>query len=253
MTRIEPKYQHYLDRIGYAGVPTATLPTLRELQAAHLLRVPFENLDIHWGRRIELAHSYAKVVTAGRGGFCYELNGAFQELLTALGFSARLISARVFSSATGFGPEFDHMAILVALPEGDYLVDVGFGEFSREPLENRLDVVQTDQQSRFVVEQYDADYRVVKKFNGETFVPEYLFTDTSRQLSDFQAMCHFHQTSPASHFTRKRLCSRATPQGRVTISGNTLKIKAGETVTETALAGEADFARALAQHFGIQA
>ena len=44
-------------------------------------------------------------------------------------------------------------------------------------------------------------------------------TLAARRLADFEAMCHFHQTSPNSHFTRKETCSMATADGRVTISG----------------------------------
>ncbi|TGE23110.1 arylamine N-acetyltransferase family protein [Hymenobacter metallicola] len=252
MPTLEPRWQRYLDRIQYAGPLATSLPVLRALQAAHLFHVPFENLDIHRGQPIHLTHSYEKVVEAGRGGFCYELNGVFYELLTALGFTARLISARVFSSATTFGPEFDHMAILVTLPEGEYLVDVGFGEFTQGPLANQLGLVQTDPRGHFVLEQYDATYRVVSKLSGEGQVPEYLFTTTARTLPDFAAMCRYHQTSPASHFTQKRLCSLATETGRVTISGTTLKITQGELVEERILPDEAEFNEALARYFNVR-
>lgn len=251
MPTLELRWQRYLDRIQYADPITASLPVLRALQAAHLLHVPFENLDIHRGRPIRLEDSYEKVVEAGRGGFCYELNGVFYELLTALGFTARLISARVFSSATTFGPEFDHMAILVTLSEGEYLVDVGFGEFTQGPLANQLGLVQTDARGQFVLEQYDATYRVVSKLNGEAREPEYLFTTAARSLHDFEAMCHYHQTSPDSHFTQKRLISLATETGRMTISGNTLKLKQGELVEETTLHDEAEFKSALARYFNV--
>ncbi|TGE22435.1 arylamine N-acetyltransferase [Hymenobacter aquaticus] len=242
----------YLAHLQYTGPLTVNLPTLRELQAAHLLRVPFENLDIHLGRPIELAGSYAKIVEQGRGGFCYELNGAFAELLRALGFTVRLISARVHTAGKEFGPEFDHMACLVTLGGTEYLVDVGFGEFSLGPLALTLDVEQADPRGRFRIVRHDAQYLLVQKFDGSSFQPEYLFSETPRELTDFAGMCHFHQTSPDSHFTRKRLCTRATPTGRVTVTGNTLKIKNGESLTETELAGPAEFAQALRQYFGMQ-
>ncbi|PJJ48093.1 arylamine N-acetyltransferase family protein [Hymenobacter chitinivorans] len=242
----------YLARLQYTAQPAVNLSTLRELQAAHLLRVPFENLDIHLGRRIELAGSYAKIVGQGRGGFCYELNGAFAELLRALGFTVRLISARVHTSAGEFGPEFDHMACLVTLPGTDYLVDVGFGEFSLGPLALTLDVEQEDPRGQFRLRRHDAHYLVVEKFDGRRFQPEYLFQETPREVAEFAAMCHFHQTSPESHFTRKRLCTRPTLTGRVTITGHTLRIKDGANLTETELVDPAEFDRALYQYFEIR-
>src|SRR5512145_1406842 len=104
----------YLARIGYAG-PLRTEPqVLRDLHRAHMHSVPFENLDIHLGRRIELGLEpiYDKIVRRRRGGFCYELNGLFAWLLERLGFELQRHSARVFGAA-GLGPEFDHLTLQV--------------------------------------------------------------------------------------------------------------------------------------------
>src|SRR5438874_538763 len=97
----------YLNRIGYSGPRTPTLDTLRGLHRSHLLRVPFENLDIHSGRPIELDEErlFEKIVHHGRGGFCYELNGLFANLLREMGFPVSLLSAGVARDAGGFGPE----------------------------------------------------------------------------------------------------------------------------------------------------
>ena len=90
----------YLTRIGATRPVAADLQALRDLQLAHLLAVPFENLSIHLGEPIVLdrADLVTKVVRKHRGGFCYELNGAFAGLLTALGFRVSMLSARVFGA-----------------------------------------------------------------------------------------------------------------------------------------------------------
>jgi N-hydroxyarylamine O-acetyltransferase len=69
----------YLKRIHYDGSRIPTLANLLELHRTHLLNVPFENLDIHLGRPIVLDEEKIihKIVERRRGGFCYELNGAF--------------------------------------------------------------------------------------------------------------------------------------------------------------------------------
>src|ERR1700689_4895164 len=126
----------YLARIGVARPLSPDLQALRDLQAAHLLAVPFENLSIHLGEPIVLdqADLVAKVVRMRRGGFCYELNGAFAGLLTALGVRVTLLSARVFGAGEQPGPPFDHMTLRVDLAE-PWLSDVGFGRFARQPLQ----------------------------------------------------------------------------------------------------------------------
>src|SRR5215207_9436793 len=125
----------YLKRIDYRGPLAPTAATLRRLQVAHLLSVPFENLSIHAGEPIVLDEDalFDKIVVRRRGGFCYELNGLFAALLRALGFHVEMLSAGVMSQAGEFGPEFDHMALLVSLAER-WLVDVGFGDSFIEPL-----------------------------------------------------------------------------------------------------------------------
>src|SRR2546427_8621834 len=122
----------YLERINYplnyrrSLAPDAE--TLRALQVAHLLAVPFENLSIHAGQPIILEDDalFTKIVENGRGGFCYEANGLFAALLRALGFNVAMLSAEVANAEGEFGPNFDHMALMVML-EQRWLVDVGFG------------------------------------------------------------------------------------------------------------------------------
>src|SRR6185312_10037026 len=122
----------YLERINYTGNIEPTIELLKDLQRRHLLSIPFENLDIHYNVPIELnlRNIFEKLVVRKRGGFCYELNGIFCELLTSMGFSVKMISARVFDQKQQiFTPEFDHLAIIAKIDSKEYLADVGFGEF----------------------------------------------------------------------------------------------------------------------------
>ncbi|MPY55511.1 arylamine N-acetyltransferase family protein, partial [Streptomyces acidicola] len=127
----------YLRRIGAEYPAGPTLDALRELQLRHLRAVPFENLSVHLGEKIVLDEEplLDKVVGARRGGFCYELNGAFAALLTALGFEVTLLAARVFGEAGRLGIPYDHLALLVRTGDGgEWLADVGFGAHSLFPL-----------------------------------------------------------------------------------------------------------------------
>jgi len=226
----------YINRINYKGSLIPNPEVLGNLQKAHLLNVPFENLDIHYHRPIILNTSkfYQKIVERLRGGFCYELNGLFNDLLQSLGFHTKIISARVYNSKNaGFGSEFDHLAILVELHPDEYLVDVGFGEFALMPLKFEPGAIHQDERGDFIIEHHVAEYFLVSKIIGETKTPEYIFTRKKRELSEFTGMCLYHQTSPDSHFTQKKLISRPTENGRITISGTTLKIvEKGETIEE---------------------
>ncbi|MEZ4850234.1 MAG: arylamine N-acetyltransferase [Bacteroidia bacterium] len=111
MIQINP----YLQRIEYQGDLTPSLTLLNQLQRAHLLSVPFENLDIHLPEEIRLnvEKIFQKVVHRRRGGFCYELNGLFHFLLVELGFEVKRISASVLGSKGLWGPEYDHLVNLV--------------------------------------------------------------------------------------------------------------------------------------------
>lgn len=243
----------YLDRIGL--LPDHLEPNdevLRLLQRRHLLSVPFENLDIHWKRPIILdtERFYEKIVINRRGGFCYELNGLFNELLKALGFQTRLISARV-SNNNGHGPEFDHAAIIVTIGDDEYLTDVGFGDFTTEPLRFSLGAEQQDAAGVFVIRRFEDQYLDVAKRDSADWKSEYIFQDISRELSEFTEMCDFQQYSPDSHFTKGKVCSILTMNGRKTLTGGKFIINESNGREETEIGTPDDFAAFLLQEFGI--
>jgi N-hydroxyarylamine O-acetyltransferase len=247
----EGRVAAYLDRIGYDGPLDATPDTLGRLHHAHLLAVPFENLDIHLGRPIvlDLDAIFDKVVRRRRGGFCYELNGLFAWLLAELGFDVTMVSARVANDRGELGPEFDHMALLVRL-DRTWLADVGFGTSSREPLPlDGEEEVVSDGVAYSVVRDGDGWMMVGRDASGRK--PEYRFADMARRFDEYGPMCHFHQTSPESHFTRKRVCSLATPDGRVTLSDTRLIVTRGGERTERQLADDAEYAATLRELFGV--
>jgi N-hydroxyarylamine O-acetyltransferase len=242
----------YLDRINYSGPTAPTLETLRAIHRAHMLAVPFENLDIGIGRKIVVDEDafVRKVVELQRGGFCYELNGAFSWLLRGLGFKVTLLSAGVARSDGGRGPEFDHLTLRVDLDE-PWLADVGFGDSFLEPLRLQMDLEQLDPAGRFQLVQAGDRIEMERAQPDDTWKRQYSFTLLPRQLDEFAAMCHHHQTSPDSHFTQNRICTLPTPEGRVTLSGMKLiETRAGQK-TERMLASEEEWREELKKRFGI--
>ncbi len=245
--------EKYLERLGMlSGDLEPNDEVLRLLQRKHLLTVPFENLDIHWKRPIVLdtGKFYEKIVVNRRGGFCYELNGLFNELLRALGFTTRLISARVFNG-TEHGPEYDHAAIIVTIGDDEYLADVGFGDFATEPLRYNLGAEQHDPVGIFVIRRFEDEYLEVAKRDGDEWRSEYIFKDVPRELNEFAEMCDFQQYSADSHFTKGKVCSILTESGRKTLRDTKFILTFEGSKTETEFESDEEFENLLREEFGI--
>ncbi|MFE0509497.1 arylamine N-acetyltransferase [Streptomyces sp. NPDC058964] len=228
----------YLGRLGAQRPASPTVEALRELHLRHLRAVPFENLAIHLGEEIVLEEKRLldKVVGARRGGFCYELNGAFGTLLAALGFDVVLLAARVYGDEGRLGIPYDHLVLRVGTAGGgDWLADVGFGAHSHYPLAFGERGEQEDPGGTFRIAGAGpdaagavgaggpdgvADLDVVR--NGKS---QYRLETRPRVLGDFAAGAWWHSTSPASHFTRSLVCSRVTEDGgRITLGGRALTV-----------------------------
>jgi N-hydroxyarylamine O-acetyltransferase len=243
----------YLKRINYQGSLAPTAETLRELQVAHLLSVPFENLSIHAKQPIVLEDEalFAKIVERRRGGFCYECNGLFAALLRALGFKITMLSAEVADAEGVFGPAFDHMTLMVSL-EQRWLVDVGFGDSFFGPL--RLDErgEQFQGSRAYRIDSGGALFTLMQRIDGDEWKAQYRFTLEPHEYADYAEMCRYHQTSPQSHFTRARLCSLATDGGRITLSDlRFITTSANDEKQERTLTSEAEYEAILRERFGI--
>ena len=239
----------YLDRIGAHRPSVADAATLRELHRRHVEAVPFENLSIHLGEPIVLTEDALadKIVRRGRGGICYELNGLFAALLTALGYEVKLLAVSVFVEDGALSPAFAHLTLLVELDER-YLVDVGFGAHSVYPLRMDWPEAQEDPAGSFLVVDApggDVDVR-------RDGVPQYRAELRPRRLTDFARPCWWHENAPVSGFRKVARCSRRTDDGRVTIIGDRLLETVGGERTETTLATDAEVLAAYEKHFGIQ-
>ncbi|NUP02195.1 MAG: arylamine N-acetyltransferase, partial [Nonomuraea sp.] len=248
----ESQVARYLDRFGAARPVPPDVQGLRTLQLAHLRAVPFENLSIHLGEPVSLDHDalFDKLVTRRRGGFCYEQNGLFAALLTALGYRVTLLAARVFGGGR-LGPLFDHLALRVDLDE-PWLVDVGFGEFADEPL--RLDErgEQKDPAGVFQIVPAPGDFGDFGDLDVlRDGVQSYRLAARPYELADFAPTCWWHSTSPESHFTRSPVCSMRTADGRTTISGRKLIVTRQGERTERIL-NENELLPAYLEHFGVE-
>ena len=246
----------YLARIDYAKAIKPDVQTLRGLQFAHMLHVPFENLDIGLKRPIQLSEEalWNKIVIQKRGGFCYELNGLFASLLNEIGFDVSYLNARVYNRKGKLGMDYDHLALLVKIPGQSvrWLVDVGFGDSCNEPLnfEDRGEQVQGLRTYR--LEQISEGYLTWQKNYDGLWERQYYFDLQPHNFpDDYEAACLYHQTSPESSFTRTSIISRATPDGRVSLEdGRLILTKNGQRENQP-ITSNAEYHALLREYFGV--
>ena len=247
----------YFRRIRYTGSTTPTLATLHALCLAHVSTIPFENLDVLLGRGIDLSDEAvdAKLITQGRGGYCFEHNPLFLRVLQQLGFTARPLSARVrLQRPRDFTPPRSHCFVGVDLDGERWLADVGVGGLAPTGA-LRLDV-QTEQQTphepRRIVQEGALRFHQVKL--GDTWSDVCEFTLEEMPPIDREVANWFTSTSPQSHFRSRLLVARAAPDGgRVTLLNRqlTLRPASGEpTITE--VQSPDALLEVLAEHFALE-
>lgn len=244
----------YLERLGVRGPLRPDIETLRALHAAHLRTVPFENASVVFGERVELDPDafVHKLGVLGRGGFCYDLNGAFAVLLRSIGFDVDLIEGRGHEDEGRLGPRFDHLALRVTLDE-PWLVDVGFGYSFVEPLRLEVGPEQEDPVGAFrLVDAPDRELDLEWRHRGGRWVPHYRLDPTARDLHEFAETCRYHQVSPASPFVGRWNCVIFTADGATSLSGRHYISTDGRAREERDLT-DAELPRILEAAFGIRA
>lgn len=231
--------------------------------------MPFENLDLHLGRpyALTLDHLARKMVARRRGGFCYELNLLLAGALRGLGFDVEVLEGRMRRREGGFGPPFDHMTLRVALPEGDWLADVGNGETFQRPL---------PWSGAWTPQERGGAWRVARHADGEPAAEPraasagawrvefrasadavretvYHFRPTPVRGRDFGAMCTFHTTSANSQFTKGWIVTRPLEGGgRVTAARGLLMTTRGGVMERRAIRSASELEAVLADRFGMR-
>lgn len=246
------KLDAYLERIGYAGSREPIYPTLRAIHQAHLLSIPYENLDIHLGRplRLEPEQTFEKLVLKRRGGWCYEMNGLLAWALRELGFRLNYLAGAVPRANAGPNADGNHLVLLVHLAEGDFIADVGFGDGFWEPIPLREGrYLQNNFQFRL---EYSPDDRWTVHNHPQGAAPTYDFSLRPHKLEDFQARCEWLQTSPHSGFVQKTVCQRMLPDGIVTLRGAVLKTVWVDKAEQRLVESEAEYAQVLEEVFGLE-
>lgn len=239
----------YMVRVGYDGPLVPTVSTLRALHRAHLTAIPYENLDIHLGRTLTLDRraTFAKLVDAKRGGWCFEMNGTFGWVLESIGFDVRYVAGAVRRADRGASALDSHLVLIVTV-DRPYIVDVGFGDGFFEPLP--LEPGRYRQQSLEFGVSHDGDWWRVHN-QGHGGASHYDFTLEARSIESFADKCHELQTSADSGFVRATVCGRYERDGLIVLRGAVLREVKNGVLAVRVIEDADDYVRVLADRFDL--
>jgi N-hydroxyarylamine O-acetyltransferase len=231
----------YLARIGMAEPPTPTAEGLAQLQRAHRLSIPFENLDVMLGRGIAIDSEsvFAKLVSARRGGYCFEQNRLFGDALDALGFIARPLLGRVWLGGDGTPPPKTHTLGLVSIDGQDWIADTGFGgayappmplveaEIARAP-DGAAFRLMRDPLYGWMLERDGNPATTDGRGGGIGWEPQYSFDLDPVFTSDLILANHWTSTAPENRFCQLCLASIVLPQGFASLTDRSYRRRNGD-------------------------
>lgn len=242
-----------LQRIGVKALPDSPLKRLQTLHQAMTKTVPFENVAVLEGKTISLepADIFAKVVEQGRGGYCYELNSLFADLLERLGYKVERLLGRVWVSGAA-APPLTHMALRVFVEDQPYLCDVGFGGGGiREPLPWVTGVITNQPPDSFRLDATDNGEILLSGLLREEWKPLYSLIPCPVRPQDYIPANHYTSTHPNSRFTQGLIAALSTDDGRKTINGRIFRKVGADGETERELATFDELVQVLADEFDL--
>ena len=217
----------YFRRIGYTGERTASLATLSALILHHAQTIPFENLNplLRWPVRLDLPSLQQKLVRDGRGGYCYEYNLLFSQVLQTLGFQVTHLAGRVmWNVPEGVVPPRSHMILRIDFDQQPYIVDVGFGGMTlTDALRLEPDIEQTTPHEPYRLIKAN-DLFVLQANVGGEWRSLYRFDLQEQLLTDYEVTNWYISNHPNSHFISGLIAGRSDPDRRYALRNNVLAV-----------------------------
>jgi N-hydroxyarylamine O-acetyltransferase len=246
----------YFARIGYEGRAAPTLETLARLHELHPQAIPFENLSPFLGEEIplDIASLQDKLLTRGRGGWCFEQNLLFAHVLREIGFDLVTLAARVrWNAPPGEARPRSHMLLLVKLPQGDYIADVGFGGLVlTAPIRLAANIEQPTPHEAFRLGAYEGMHLLEANVAG-AWQPLYAFDLHEQTLPDYEVSNWYLAHHPKSQFVTGILAARSEPQKRHALRGGRYTLhRLGQPSESRAIESAEDFRQTLSGPFGIR-
>lgn len=218
----------YLRRIGYTATPRADFATLAALATAHANAIAFENLDPFCGRpvRLDLGAIEAKLVGAGRGGYCFEHNHLFAAALRMLGFQVEGLIARVLWRQPEDAVTAEtHMLLRVSVGGEVRLADVGFGSMTLlGALRLEPDVPQRTALETFRLVRHGAEWRMQADLRGQWHTL-YRFALEPHAEIDYRVANLYVSTWPESPFVQHVIAARVDGERRLTLRDRELHVR----------------------------
>ncbi|WP_318377748.1 N-hydroxyarylamine O-acetyltransferase [Enterobacter sp.] len=212
---MSPFLTAYLDRLNWHGTPAANLETLRALHLHHNSAIPFENLDVLLPREIQLTDDalFAKLVTARRGGYCFEQNGLFERALREIGFTVRSLLGRVVLANPAEMPPRTHRLLLLEIAGEPWIADVGFGgQTLTAPVRLKAEIEQETPHGLYRLMQDGADW-LLQFRHHDHWQSMYRFDLSQQYFSDYVMGNLYSAHWPHSHFRHHLLMCRHLPDG----------------------------------------
>ncbi|MFM0718876.1 arylamine N-acetyltransferase [Paraburkholderia strydomiana] len=250
--------ENYFARIGYEGPRAATLEVLQAIHRLQPAAIPFENLNPLTRRPVELdlESVESKLVTARRGGYCFEQNALFANVLMQLGFEVTPLLGRVL-----WGREFDavpprtHMVLRVDIGADAWMADVGFGSVTlTAPLRLTAGLAQQTPLGTFRLADASRDALYLEvQAHDESWARVYRFDLQPVEWIDYETSNWYTSTSPDSIFAGNLIVCRVLPQARLTLFNDQLNERAanGQIVSERQLFSADELAVCLRERFGL--
>ena len=245
----------YLERIGWGQSLRPAYDTLAGLLRAHMTRIPFENLDVLLGRgvRLDLEALQDKLVVRRRGGYCFEHATLFRAVLERLGFAVKAHSARVTIALPRTEMPRTHMFLTVALPEGTFVVDPGFGGLAPiAPVRiagSEAEPAGSASGSHWLVRS-DA-WRVMRTRTADKLVDCWATTLEEDHPVDFTMANHFVSTHPSSAFVNRMMLQSRSAEGSISVMNREVTLRRGDVPAVTQLRDRAALRALLVEHFGF--
>lgn len=239
--------------MGYEGEPQISRQGVEALIDSHLTGIPFENLDIFDGGQvpsIEPEDIYRKIVENRRGGYCFELNRMFYELLKGIGFDVVSVAVRILWRRTGIPPAL-HRGTIVTLENERYFCDVGFGGPGPQGLLKLEESEQELKGRRFRVTLPEKERWFIECLQGDAFIPVMLVEDRRAEESDFLLMNFYSSRAENVLFTQKRIVNLTTERGSLALNDYTLTIREDGRVSTRELHTKKELEDCLRDTFGI--
>ena len=240
-----------LDRSRLSARPAATLAGRTALHRAHLRAIPYEDLDVQLKRpvTIERPAIFEKIVTRGRGGWCYEMNGLLGWALGELGFKVTRVLGAVTIGGDREANIGNHLVLTVALDGEAYVADVGLSGGPLDPMR----LVEGPFQSGgfdYRLERVDGDWW---RFHNDPRAgpPAFDFSVAPADEAVFATRCAELQAADWSPFVQNLICTRFIESGSVVLLGRTWRTVTLQGRVERTIASADELVSVLKGDFGL--